>query len=45
MINVGGYYIVEWGVDLGSVFSISCINIYYRIDNLVGMLYIIDERS
>lgn len=25
--------IVEWGVDLGSVVSIICIDIYYRIDS------------
>lgn len=33
MLSDGGYYIVEWRVDLGSVVSISCINIYYMMDN------------
>lgn len=44
-INADGHYTAEWGVDLGSVFSISRINIYYRTDNVAGMMYIIDEMS
>lgn len=44
-INAENYYKAEWGVDLGSVVSISRIKIYYRTDNLAGMLYIIEEMS
>lgn len=44
-INAENYYKAEWGVDLGSVVSISRINIYYRTDNLAGMLCIIEEMS
>lgn len=44
-INADNYYTAEWNVDLGKIFRISYINIYYRTDNLLGMLYSIDEMS
>lgn len=44
-INNGGYYTAEWRVDLGRVFNISYMNIYYRTDNLISMLYSIVKMS
>lgn len=32
-LNDDGHYTSEWRVDIGRVFSISYINIYYRTDN------------
>lgn len=44
-INDVGYYTAEWRVDLGRVFSISYIKIFYRTDNSISMLYLIDKMS
>lgn len=40
-ISNGGKYTATLRVDLGEVASISYINIYYRTDNLQGMLIVV----
>lgn len=36
-MSANGQYTATWRVDLGNVFSISYINIYYRTDNQPSM--------
>lgn len=40
-ISDGGKYTATLRIDLGEVASISYINIYYRTDNLPGMLIVV----
>lgn len=44
-INDGGYYTAEWRVDLGRFFSISYINVFYRTDSAISMLYFIYKMN
>lgn len=39
-LSDGGHYTAEWRVDLGSVVSISRINIYYMTDNQGRSIFI-----
>lgn len=38
-LSYNSQYTAEWRVDLGSVVSISHINIFYRSDNLPSMIF------
>lgn len=38
-LSYNSQYTAEWRVDLGSVVSISHINIFYRTDNLPSMIF------
>lgn len=40
-LSYNSQYTAEWRVDLGSVVSISHINIFYRTDNLPSMILVL----